>query len=82
MKKLIAVLALALPVFANAGWFDIASESYLTNARHMGNNVYQCTYKTNPGNRGWGTFNTQFQGGCPKFVLYNARNGQVTVPRR
>ena len=58
--------------FAQAGWFAQASEAYFVKARNL--------YKTNPGNRGWRNFTVNFQGGCPRFVHFNAQNGQVTVP--
>jgi hypothetical protein len=63
-----------------AGWFAQASEAYFVKARNLGGGVYQCMYKTNPGNRGWRNFTVNFQGGCPRFVHFNAQNGQVTVP--
>lgn len=63
-----------------AGYFAQQSESYLIGSQRAGNNVYQCTYKTNPSNRGWRNFNVNFQGGCPRFVLFNTKNGQVSVP--
>ena len=79
LKTALISLLLAGASFAQAGWFAQASESYLVQARHTGNGVYQCLYKTNPGNRGWKNFTVNFQGGCPRFVHYNANNGQVTV---
>ena len=63
-----------------AGWFAQASEAYLVQTRHTSGGVYECLYKTNPGNRGWRNFTVNFQGGCPRFVHFNANNGQVTVP--
>ena len=80
MKKLLLVAVIALPSLAQAGWFAQASESYLVQARHTGGGVYQCLYKTNPGNRGWRNFTVNFQGGCPRFVHLNANNGNVSVP--
>lgn len=81
MKKLVLGLALAaLGTFTQAGWFANASEAYLQQWRHIGNNTYNCVYRTNPGGRGWMNFQANFQGGCPRFVHYNAQNGQVTVP--
>ena len=65
---------------AQAGWFGQASEADFVKARNLGGGVYQCKYKTNPGNRGWRNFTVNFQGGCPRFVHFNAQNGQVTVP--
>ncbi|OTG93888.1 hypothetical protein [Acinetobacter sp. ANC 3832] len=81
-----AIKSMALPcliIFSSttqAGYFAQQSESYLIDSQRAGNNIYQCTYKTNPGNKGWRNFNVNFQGGCPRFVLFNAKNGQVSVP--
>ncbi|EEY91885.1 hypothetical protein HMPREF0026_02622 [Acinetobacter junii SH205] len=80
LKTALISSLLAGASLAQAGWFAQASESYLVQARHTGGGVYQCLYKTNPGNRGWRNFTVNFQGGCPRFVHFNAQNGQVTVP--
>lgn len=80
MKIKLLLAALFCASTAHAGYFSHQSESYLLNVQRMNNNIFQCTYKTNPGNRGWRNFNVNFQGGCPRFVLYNATNGQVSVP--
>lgn len=81
MKKYLLAIALLSAGATHAGWFATASESYLTSGRHVGNGVYQCVYKTNPGNQGWMQFSVNFQGGCPRQVTYNAQNGQVSNPR-
>ena len=80
LKTTLISSLLAGASLAQAGWFAQASESYLIQARHTGGGVYQCLYKTNPGNRGWRNFTVNFQGGCPRFVHFNTQNGQVTVP--
>ena len=80
MKKLLLAAAFTLPTLASPGYFAQQSESYLVSVRNVGGNVYQCTYKTNPGNRGWRSFNVNFQGGCPRNVYFNANNGNVSVP--
>lgn len=80
MKKLLIAVAFTLPTLTFAGYFAQQSESYLVNGRNVGGNLYQCVYKTNPGNRGWRHFQVNFQGGCPRNVYYNAHNGNVTVP--
>ena len=80
LKTTLISSLLAGASLVQAGWFAQASESYLVQARHTGGGVYQCLYKTNPGNRGWRNFTVNFQGGCPRFVHFNAQNGQVTVP--
>ena len=69
LKTALISSLLAGASFAQAGWFVQASEAYFVKARNLGGGVYQCMYKTNPGNRG-----------CPRFVHFNAQNGQVTVP--
>jgi hypothetical protein len=66
--------------WTHAGWFATQSEAYFVQARNLGGGAYQCMYKTNPGNRGWRNFTVNFQGGCPRFVYFNAKNGQVSVP--
>lgn len=81
MKKFLLSMVAALPMVASAGWFDTASESYLEASRHVGGGVYECQYRTNPGNRGMQRFTIRTQGGCYRFVLYNARTGQVSLPR-
>lgn len=84
LNNIIKVFALAslflLGSMAQAGYFATHSESYLIESRRVNGNIYQCTYKTNPANRGWRNFSMNYQGGCPRFVLFNANNGQVTVP--
>ena len=80
LKTTLISLLLVGASWAQAGWFAQSSESYLIQTRHTGGGVYQCTYKTNPGNQGWSNFNVNFQNGCPRFVHYNANNGQVSVP--
>lgn len=80
MKIKIMIAALFCITSVQAGWFAHQSESYLIQTQRVNTQVYQCTYKTNPGNRGWINFHVNFHGGCPRFVLYNANNGQVTVP--
>jgi hypothetical protein len=53
MKKLLLAVMFALPTLVSAGYFAQQSESYLVSARNVGGNVYQCTYKTNPGYHCW-----------------------------
>lgn len=80
LKTTLISLLFVSASWAQAGWFAQASEAYFVQARNLGNGVYKCTYKTNPGNQGWRNFTVNFQGGCPRFVHFNAKNGQVTVP--
>jgi hypothetical protein len=61
LKTALISSLLAGASLAQAGWFAQASESYLVQARHTGGGVYQCLYKTNPGNRGWRNFTVNFQ---------------------
>ena len=80
LKTALISSLLAGASFAQAGWFAQASEAYFVKARNLGGGVYQCMYKTNPGNRGWRSFNVNFQGGCPRNVYFNANNGNVSLP--
>ena len=80
LKTALISSLLACASWAQAGWFAQASEAYFVKARNLGGGVYQCMYKTNPGKRGWRNFTVNFQGVCPRFVHFNAQNGQVTVP--
>jgi hypothetical protein len=58
---------LKLPLFhhclriIDAGRLVCASEAYFVKARNLGGGVYQCMYKTNPGNRGWRNFTVTFR---------------------
>lgn len=79
MKKLL-LAAMFCATTAQAGYFSHASEAYLINVHRINQSLFQCTYKSNPGGSGWINFHVNFQNGCPRFVHYNARNGQVTVP--
>ena len=80
LKTALISSLLAGASLAQAGWFAQASEAYFVKARNLGGGVYQCMYKTNPGNRGWRKVTGTFQGDGPRFVHFNAQNGQVTVP--
>lgn len=80
VKTVLFSSLLAAASWTQAGWFATQSEAYIVQTRHIGGGEYQCMYKTNPGNRGWRKFTVNFQGGCPRFVYFNAQNGQVSVP--
>lgn len=80
MIKLLLMFILTIPVLTQAGWFAHRSEAYLQSSRHIGNNVYECTYRTNPGNRGWRSFSTHTNAGCYRFVLFDANTGRVYLP--
>ena len=56
LKTALISSLLAGASWAQAGWFAQASEAYFVQARNLGGGVYQCMYKTNPGNRGWRNF--------------------------
>ena len=80
LKTALISSLLAGASLAQAGWFAQASEAYFVKARNLGGGVYQCMYKTNPGNRGWRNFTVNFHFFFLLFFHFNSHNGQVTVP--
>ncbi len=79
--KTVLISSLLAGIIEQAGWFAQASEAYFVQGPQFGwRGLSSVCTKPIWATRGWRNFTVNFQGGCPRFVHFNAQNGQVTVP--